>query len=152
MTLVLIFLFEYVLLPSLRGLAIHLLNLSFKLPDFFNQTGLILFLQLSVLLKRLSRLSEFFLQLFASMLTFTNECLIFCDVLLQIVEDLQLVIQGDESIQFVFKLNLLLLESQLERVFIPLVEHRCCICPSHSFCRGSGGGGLCGTTGPLFCG
>ena len=139
------------LLPSFRGVPIHFFNLSLKLLDLRNETGLIFFLQLGVLLECLSCLSELFLQLLAGMLPFTHKSLVFGDILLQIVEDLQFLVEGNQSIQFVFKLNLLLLESQLEDIFLALVKHRCGECPGHSF-GGRGCGGLGRTVGPLFCG
>ena len=64
------------------------------------------------------------MELLSGVLTVPHKLLVIRHVLLQIVEDLQFLVEGDERIQLVLKLYLLFFQSQLELVFITLIEHR----------------------------
>ena len=84
---------------------------------------MILLFQLGVFPELLRDLDNPLLQLLSGVFTVPDELLILNDVLLQVVENLEFLIESDERVEFVLKFNLFLLESQLELVFISLVEH-----------------------------
>ena len=105
-------------------LALKALNLSLELFDLVEKTGLILLLHLCVLPDLLADLSDLDLELLSDRLTVLEQLLVLSDVSLQIIEDLQFLIEGDQGVQFVLKLDFLLLECELQLVLLTLVKQR----------------------------
>ena len=103
-------------------LALKALNLSLELFDLVEQTGLILLLHLCVLLDLLADLRDLDLELLSDRLTILEQLLVLSYVSLQIVEHLQFLIEGDQGVQFVLKLDFLLLECELQLVLLSLVK------------------------------
>jgi hypothetical protein len=109
----------------LRGhVLLKRLNVILELLDLLKQARLVLLLQLGVLLHLLRDLHDLDLKLLSGGLAITNELLVLSDILLKVVEDLQFLIEGDQRVQFVLKLDFLLFEGELELIFLALVEHR----------------------------
>ena len=63
------------------------------------------------------------LEFFACRFTVLDELLALGHLPLQVVEDLELFVQGYQGVKLMLKLNVLLLQRQLELVFLALVEH-----------------------------
>jgi len=124
MPLILVVLLLKVGLLRLCGLPLLLLNLLHELLDFSLQAVLELLLHLGVLLHLLCCQRQSGLKLLSGGLAITNELLVLSDILLKVVEDLQFLIEGDQRVQFVLKLDFLLFEGELELIFLALVEHR----------------------------
>ncbi len=112
-------------LLSASSLPFLLLNLIHQLIDLSLKALLELFFHLCVFLEFVSRLSESHLELFTSFFTLTNESLILCNVSFQVIENLEFLIEGNQSVQLVLKLNLFLLKSKLELRIITLDKHSC---------------------------
>ena len=103
------------------------------------QAVLVLLLHLSIFLDLLGDLCNLGLELLTGGLTISHELLILCNVPLQVIEHLELLIESNQGVQLVLELNLLLLERKLELIFIALVEHSrgefaryCCLGGRHS--------------------
>ena len=94
---------------SVGSLHFLLLNIFHELLDLFLETLLEFFLHLRVFLELLRRGSDRDLQLLTSVFTLSNEGLVLSHVLLQVVEDLQLLVEGDQGVKLVLKLNFFLL-------------------------------------------
>ena len=63
------------------------------------------------------------LEFFACRFTVLDKLLALGHLPLQVVEDLELFVQGYQGVKLMLKLNVLLLQRQLELVFLALVEH-----------------------------
>ena len=103
-------------------LLLEALDLRLKLLNLVQQTALILLLHLRVLLDLLADLCDLDLELLSDRLAVLEQLLVLGDVSLQIVEDLQFLIEGDQGVQFVLKLDFLLLECELQLVLLTLVK------------------------------
>jgi len=114
---------DVLLLPA-GHLLLHLLNFALELADLFDQARLVLLLQLSIFLHLLSHLDQLGLQGLSGGLAVAHELLVLGHVLLQVVEDLELLVERDQGVQFVLQLYLFLLQSDLQLVFLALIEHR----------------------------
>ena len=68
--------------------------------------------------------------------------LVLRDIFLEIIKDLELFVEGYQSVQLVLKLDFSLLKSELELVLLALIEHSLC---ETLGCHGAGdlGGGGC---------
>ena len=75
------------------------------------------------------------LQLLSSSFTVSHHSLVLSDILLQVIENLEFLVEGNQSVQLVLKLDLFLLKSQLELIMGTLIEH--CLSESLS-CHGGG--------------
>lgn len=86
------------------------------------------------------------------MLTLTDKVFIFRNVLLEVIENLQFLIECDQSVKLVLQFNFLVFEFELELRVLPLTEHG--LSEADSLCLSLGrrlvslraGCGLC----PLF--
>ena len=87
------------------------LDLRLQLFNLVAQLSLIFILHLVVLLDLLSDLADLFLELLTGCLAIPNELLVLSHVLLQVVENLKLLVQCDQSVKFVFELDLAFFES-----------------------------------------
>ena len=85
-----------------------------------------LLLHLRVLLDLLRQLEQFVLEFLAGTLTVPDHLLILSYVLLQVIEHLKFLIEGNQCVQFVLKLDLLFLQCQLKRILVSLVKHLSC--------------------------
>ena len=112
-----------VLMPLSGELFLELFYFVLQLFYLRDEAGLKLLLHLGVLLNLLGELEQLLLELFARLLAVPYKLHVLCHVLLQVIEDLQFLIEGDQRVQFVLKLDLLLFEGQLQLVFVALVEH-----------------------------
>jgi len=104
-------------------LPLYLLNIFFELADLLEQARLVLLLQISVLLHLDSDLHDFLLEILAGGLAVAHELLVLCDILLEVVEDLKLLVESNKRVELVLQLDLLLLEGKLKLVVGALVEH-----------------------------
>ena len=95
-------------------LPLLLLNLFHELLDLVLEALLELLLHLGVFLQLLCCLSDGDLQLFTTIFTLTENSLILSDVLLQVVENLKLFVQGNKSVQLVLKFDFILFEQELQ--------------------------------------
>ena len=116
-------LFLNALLPLVGHVLLKALDLDLELLNFLNQTVLVLFLQLGVLLDLLRNLHNLGLELLSDSLAIADELLVFGDIFLQIIENLQLLVQCNQSVQLVLKLDFLVLERELKLVLLTLVKH-----------------------------
>ena len=116
-------LFLNALLPLVGHILLKALDLVLERLNFLNQTILVLFLQLGVLLDLLRDLHNLGLELLSDSLAIADELLVFSDIFLQIIENLQLLVQCDQSVQLVLKLDFLFLERELKLVLLTLVKH-----------------------------
>ena len=71
----------------------------------------------------LGDLQKFLLKFFARRLAVSHHLLVLSNVFLQVIENLEFFVEGDQRVEFVLKLNLFLLQGQLDLVMITLVEH-----------------------------
>ena len=99
------------LLLTQGHLALQVLDLSLELLNLAEQLVLVVFLLRSVCLDLLSDLADLFLELLTGCLAIPNELLVLSHVLLQVVENLKLLVQCDQSVKFVFELDLAFFES-----------------------------------------
>ncbi len=112
-----------------RGhLPFEVLDVRLQWLDLIVQTSLVLLVQLSVLGDLLSDHEDLLLELLTSSFTVSHHSLILSDILLQVIENLEFLVKGDQSVQFVLKLDFFFLKSQLELVMGTLIEH--CLCES----------------------
>ena len=111
------------LLLALCRSLLQALNLVLQRLDFLEQAVLIFLLQLGVLLDLLRDLHNLGLELLSDSLAIADELLVFSDIFLQIIENLQLLVQCDQSVQLVLKLDFLFLERELKLVLLTLVKH-----------------------------
>ena len=95
------------------SLPLLLLNLFHELLNLLLETFLEFFLHLCVFLELLGRCSDRDLQFFAGILALADEGLVLSDIFLEVVKDLQLLIESNQGVQFVLKLNLFFLQEQL---------------------------------------
>ena len=100
--------------------------LLFDILDFLQQAVLILLLHESVQLQLLSDLDDLNLELLTGGLAIPDKLLVLSDVLLEIIEDLEFLVEGDQGVKLVLELDLLLLKGELHLVFLTLVKHRLC--------------------------
>ena len=124
-----------VLLALRAQFLLQLLYLCLQLSNLGDQTFLVVFFQQSVLLELLSNLYKFLLQLFSGQFTFSHHFLVLGDVFLQVVHHLQFLVESDQSVQFVLKFDLFLLECKLQLGIVSLVKQVCRImlsCRCHS--------------------
>ena len=98
--------------------------LVFDILDFLQQASLILLLHKSVQLQLLGDLDDLNLELLTGGLAIPDKLLVLSDVLLKIIEDLEFLVEGDQGVELVLELDLLLLEGKLELVLLALVKHR----------------------------
>ena len=77
---------------------------------FLEQAVLVLLLHKSIFLNLLGDLSDLGLELFTGSLTVFEVLNILSNVSLQVVEHLELLVKGNQSVQLVLQLNLLLFE------------------------------------------
>ena len=91
--------------------------------DLFDQTILVLLLELGVFTDLLGNLQKFLLEFFTRCLAVSHHLLVLGNVFLQVVEDLELFVEGDQRVQLVLKLNLFLFQGELDLVMSTLVEH-----------------------------
>jgi len=121
----------FVLLVKLRKvghlrlscLAFLLLNLVHQLLDLGLKLVLELLFHLGVFLNLLGCHGQCGLEILAGGLAFAHELLVLSDILLEVVEDLKLLIKGDQSVELVLQLDVSLLQGKLELVVGALVEH-----------------------------
>lgn len=100
-------------LLGVRCLPLLLLDVFHQLFDLGLETLLEFFLHLCVFFQLGCRRRDGDLELLASAFALPHEVLVLGHVLLQIVEDLQFFIEGDQRVEFVFQLDLLLFEQEL---------------------------------------
>ena len=81
-----------------------------QLTDFLKQAVLVLLLHAGVFLELLGDPCDLVLQFLAGSLTVSNELLILCYVPLQVIEHLELLVEGDQGVKLVLQLDLLLLK------------------------------------------
>ena len=74
------------------------------------QAVLVLLLHLSIFLDLLGDMCYLGLELLMGSLTISHELLILCYVPLQVIEHLELLVEGDQSVKLVLQLDLLLLK------------------------------------------
>ena len=98
-------------LLSLSSLLLLFLDLIHKLLDLGLQTVLELLLHLRIFLDLLCGVCQNSLQLLSCSLAFANELLVLSDVVLQVIEDLEFLVEGNQCVQLVFKLNFLVFKS-----------------------------------------
>ena len=98
-------------LLSLSSLPLLFLDLIHQLLDLGLQTVLELLLHLRIFLDLLCGVCQNSLQLLSCSLAFANELLVLSDVVLQVIEDLEFLVEGNQCVQLVFKLNFLVFES-----------------------------------------
>ena len=72
-----------------------------------------LFLHLGVFVELLGRGSDSDLKFFASIFALADEGLVFSDIFLKVIEDLQLLIKSNQGVEFVLKLYFFFLQHQL---------------------------------------
>ena len=111
-------------LLQLCRLALLLLNLVHELLDARLEALLELLLGLGVLLQSICRLGDGDLERAAAILALADECLVVGDILLEVIEDLQFLIERDQSVQLVLQFVFLLLEQELQVGVVRLVQHR----------------------------
>ena len=105
------------------SLLLLLLNLLHKLIDLLLETLLELLLHLGVLFQ-LSRCRGYdSLELFSSLLVLMSNILVLSKIFLKIIEDLELLVQGNQRIKLMLELLLLLLEQDLQLGVTALFEH-----------------------------
>ena len=114
------------LLSLCGGLFLEVFDFGLQLLNLRDETGLQLLLHLGVLFDLLGELEELLLELLSGRLAVPHELLVLSYVLLQVVEDLQFLIEGNQRVQLVLKFYLLFFERQLQLVFVALVEHLSC--------------------------
>jgi len=114
-------------LLRMRCLLLLLLNILHQLVDLALEAFLELLFHLGVLFDASCRLCDDRLELFAGVLRLLDVVLILSHVLLQVVEDLEFLVEGDQSVELVLKLLLLFLEQKLEVGNTTLLQHRICI-------------------------
>ena len=103
-----------VLLLKLCFFLLFLIHLVLLLFYGLGQVFLIFLLCLCVFLDALGILIQFCLQLFALGLTFPDQFLVFGYVLLQIVEHLKLLVEGNQGVEFVLRLDIFFLAEELQ--------------------------------------
>ena len=101
-------------------------DLGLQFFDLGDEIGFKVFFHLGVLFDLLGELEELLLELLSGRLAVPHELLVVSHVLLQVVEDLQFLIEGNQRVQLVLKFYLLFFERQLQLVFVALVEHLSC--------------------------
>ena len=90
---------------------------------------------MGILFDLLGDLCDLVLEVLTGCLTITDELLILSNVSLQVIEHLELFIKSDQSVQFVLKFDLFLLECKLQLGIVSLVKQVCRImlsCRCHS--------------------
>ena len=105
-------------------LALLLLDLLHELLDAVLEALLELLFRLCVLFEPVRSLSNSDLQLSTAFIALSYELLVFCNVLLQVIEYLEFFIKRDQSVKFVLELVFFLLEEQLELRLVILPQHR----------------------------
>ena len=113
-----------VLLLTLCHLSLERLDVRFEISDFLQQAVLVLLLHDGVLLDLLGDLGDLNLELLTGGLAISHKLLVLGDILLEIIEDLKFLVEGDQGVELVLELDLLLLEGKLELVLLALVKHR----------------------------
>lgn len=98
-------------LLSLSSLPLLFLDLIHKLLNLGLETVLELLLHLCIFLDLLCGVCQNSLQLLSCSLAFANKLLVLSDVVLQVIEDLEFLVEGNQCVQLVFKLNFLVFES-----------------------------------------
>lgn len=66
------------------------------------------------------------LKLLSCLLALKLEGLLFLNILLEVIENLQFIIQGNQGVQLVLQLDIFLLEKQLQARNVALFKHRLC--------------------------
>ena len=98
-------------LLSLSSLPLLFLDLIHKLLDFGLETVLELLLHLCIFLDLLCGVCQNSLQLLSRSLAVANKLLVLSDVVLQVIENLEFLVEGNQCVQLVFKLNFLVFKS-----------------------------------------
>lgn len=111
-------------LLSLSSLPLLFLDLIHKLLDFGLETVLELLLHLCIFLDLLCGVCQNSLQLLSRSLAVANKLLVLSNVVLQVIENLEFLVEGNQCVQLVFKLNFLVFKSQLKLICLPLIKHR----------------------------
>ena len=111
-------------LGSMVGLLLLLLNLLHKLVNFLLKTFLEFLLHIRVFfqLDRSCRYNR--LKLLSRSLVLTRDVLVLSEIFLKVIEDLQLLVEGDQRIKLVLQLLLLLLEQELQFSIATMLQHR----------------------------
>ena len=109
------------------GFPFLLLDGVHQLLNFGLKTLLKFFLHFSVFLELYRCRSDCNLQSLTSAFTLENKIPIFRDVFLKIIKNLKLVVERDQSVQLVLKLNFFFFELQLQLRVVSLLQHSCCV-------------------------
>ena len=105
-------------------LSLEVLDVSLERLDFLKKGLLVLLLHQGVFLEVSGILDKSLLELLSGVLTVPHELLVLGNVLLEVVEDLELLVQSDQSVELVLKFDLFLLKGKLELILLALVKHR----------------------------
>ena len=95
---------------GVRSLPLLSLDFILKLLDLLLETLLELFLHLCVLFQFLSVSGDLNLELLTSIVALAEHGLVLSHVLFEVVEDLQFLVEGDQSVQLVLKFVLALFQ------------------------------------------
>ena len=82
------------------------------------------------------------MKLFSGIFTISHELLVLSNVFLEVVKDLKLFVESNQSVQLVLKLHLFLFQGKLELVFLALIKHglsETLGCARADSCRGRSG-------------
>ena len=101
-----------------------------------------LLLHLSVFFELLCDLKKFGVKLFSGIFAISHKLLILGNVFLEVVKDLELFVESNQSVQLMLEFHLFLFQSKLELVFLALIEHgfsETLGCARADSCRGRSG-------------
>lgn len=121
-----------------------LLNILHQLVDLGLEALLKLLFHLGVLLDATGRLCDDHLELFAGVLRLLDVVLVLGHVLLQVVEDLEFLVEGNQGVELVLELLFLFLEQELKVGHATLLQHRVCEALALAAVVGHGGHGALG--------
>ena len=117
--------FVEMLLLKLCPLLLLLIHLGLLLLDGGRQVFLVLLFCLSVFFDASRVLVELGLELFTLLLALSDQLLVLGDVLFQIIENLEFLIEGDQSVELVLRLDIFFFAQELELCRLPLLEETC---------------------------
>ena len=104
-------------------LPLLLLNLIHQLLNLGLQALLKLLFRLSVFLDFVCGSCDSDLELTATILALSHEVLVLSHVLFKVIEDLEFLIESDQSVQFVLQLDFLFFELELKLCVVTMLEH-----------------------------